>query len=102
MAQPPPTGGSDGIGATGSHVPCKSLIRLHAAFMPGAIWAAIGSSPGLLPGKPRVPGFDTIHAISTLHRRFARARLSGSHLTGSSPAFSATLTTTALNGRSLQ
>jgi hypothetical protein len=27
------------IGATGSHVPCKSPVQSHAAFMPDAVWA---------------------------------------------------------------
>ena len=35
----------------------------------------------------RTPGFDIILGISTRHQRFACARLSGSHLTGSCPAF---------------
>ena len=47
-------------------------------------------------------GFDIDDTFSTVHRRFAFARLSETHHTGSGPAFSATLTTTALNGSSLQ
>jgi hypothetical protein len=38
------------IGATGSHVPHRSLIQSHAAFMPDAAWAAIRPSPRLVPG----------------------------------------------------
>jgi hypothetical protein len=38
------------IGATGSHVPRKSLAGSHAAFMPDAVWAAIRPSPRLIPG----------------------------------------------------
>jgi hypothetical protein len=38
------------IGATGSHVPRKSLTQSHAAFIPDAVWAAIRSSPRLIPG----------------------------------------------------
>src|SRR5271165_611103 len=38
------------IGATGSHVPYKSLTQSHAAFMPDAAWAAIRPSPRLIPG----------------------------------------------------
>src|ERR1700749_473866 len=37
------------IGATGSRVPHRSLVRSHAAFMPDAIWAAIRPSPRLVP-----------------------------------------------------
>ena len=38
------------IGATGSHVPCKSPVQSHAAFMPDAVWAAIRTPPRLVPG----------------------------------------------------
>src|SRR4051794_534840 len=38
------------IGATGSHVPHRSLVQSHAAFMPDAAWAAIRPSPRLFPG----------------------------------------------------
>src|SRR5208337_3682195 len=38
------------IGATGSHVPRKSLSQGHAAFMPDAIRTVIRPSSGLLPG----------------------------------------------------
>jgi hypothetical protein len=33
------------IGATGSHVPHKSLNQAHAAFMPDAAWAVCRSPP---------------------------------------------------------
>jgi hypothetical protein len=75
------------IGATGSHVPYKSLIRLRAAYMPDAARADFRAAPELIPGTRRTPGFDIILGISTRHQRFAFARLSRSHLTGSSPAF---------------
>jgi hypothetical protein len=38
------------IGATGSHVPHKSPVQSHAAFMPDAVWAAIRTPPRLVPG----------------------------------------------------
>jgi hypothetical protein len=85
-----------GIGATGSPVPCKSLIQVHAAFEPGAAEAGLQVSASTLPGTTTTPGSDTNNTISAFHRRFARARLPESHLTGSRPAFSATLTTIAL------
>ena len=87
---------------TGSHVPCKSPAQLHAAFMPDVVRAAIRPSPGLVPGQRLLPGFDIIYTLSTRHQRFARARLSEPYLTGSSPAFSATLTTPAFDRRSLR
>src|ERR1700754_538608 len=84
------------IGATGSHVPCKSLIQVHAAFEPDAARAGLQVSAQAYPGTTTIPGSDIFHTISAFHRRFAFARLPGPHLTGSSPAFSATLTTIAL------
>ena len=90
------------IGATGSHVPRKSLPQSHAAFMPDVVRAAIRPSPRLVPGQRHLPGFDIVDTLSTRHQRFAFARLSETHLTGSSPAFSATLTTTAFDRRSLR
>ena len=75
------------IGATGSHVPYKSLIRLRAAYVPDVARAVFRPAPELFPGPRRLPGFDIAYGISTLHQRFACARLSGSHLTGSCPAF---------------
>src|ERR1700757_4389184 len=38
------------IRATGSHVPHRSLVQSHAAFMPDAAWTAIRPSPRLFPG----------------------------------------------------
>jgi hypothetical protein len=34
-----------GIGATGSHVPYKSLLELRAAYMPDGAWAVSGRPP---------------------------------------------------------
>lgn len=39
------------IATTGSHVPCESLIRARAAFMPVAIWAGLRSSAQTCPGR---------------------------------------------------
>src|SRR5437667_4027149 len=75
------------IGATGSHVPYNSLIRLRAAYVPDVARAVFGTAPELIPGAGRPPGFDIAYGISTPHQRFACARLSGSHLTNSCPAF---------------
>ena len=75
------------IGATGSHVPYKSLVRLRAAYMPDVARAVFRTAPGLIPGARRPPGFDIAFGIWTPHQRFACARLSGSHLTGSCPTF---------------
>jgi hypothetical protein len=92
-----------GSGATGSHVPYKSLIRIRAAYMPDVAQAVFRTAPELIPGDGRTPGFDITFGISTRHQRFAFARLSGSYLTGLKvPPLAATLTTAALDGRSLQ
>jgi hypothetical protein len=84
------------IGTTGSPVPCKSLSQVHAAYQPDAARAGLQDSAQTYPGVNTAPGSDTFDTVSTSHRRFAFARLPGPHLTGSSPAFSATLTTIAL------
>src|SRR3954464_4427350 len=75
------------IGATGSHVPYESLIRLRAASMPDVARAVFRTAPDLIPEARRPPGFDITFGISTRHQQFAFARLSGSYLTGLSPAF---------------
>src|SRR3954465_3170986 len=46
-----------GIEATGSHVPCKSLVQSHATFMPDAAWAAIRPPPQTRPGLTTSPRF---------------------------------------------
>ena len=84
------------IGTTGSHVPYKSLLQVHAAFEPDAAWAGLQDSAHAYPWVTTNPGFDIDDTISAVHRRFAFARLPGPHLTGLCPAFSATLTTIAL------
>jgi len=90
------------IGATGSHVPYKSLVELRAAYMPDAARAGFRATPELIPGEDRTPGFDIAYGISTLHRRFAFARLSQPCLPGSRPGVSATLTTIAFDDSSLR
>jgi hypothetical protein len=90
------------IGATGSHVPYKSLIQVHAAFEPDAAWAGLQDSAHAYPGVTTSSGFDIDDTLSAVHRRFAFARLSGPYLTGSGPIVSATLTTIALYNSSLR
>src|ERR1019366_10596756 len=46
-----------GIGATGSHVPYKSLVELHAAYMPDAARAVFRTAPRTRPGKMVSPRF---------------------------------------------
>ena len=91
-----------GIGATGSHVPHESLVELRAAYMPDAARAGSRLPPSWSRRTGQPPVSTSSNLLSTLHRRFACARLSGPYLPKSCPGFSATLTTVALNGRSLQ
>jgi hypothetical protein len=88
------------IGMTGSHVPCQSLIQIHAAFEPDATRAGLQVFALACPEVTTTLGFDIVCTISAVHRRFAYARLSGPYLTGSRPAVSATFTTIALNDSS--
>ena len=90
------------IGATGSHVPHKSLNQGHAAFMPDAVWAVGRYLPDLSRANETHPVLTPSMHFSTRHQRFACARLLGSHLTRSRPAFSSTLTTIALYDSSLR
>ena len=88
------------IEATGSHVPYKSPIQIHAAFEPDVARAGLQASALACPGMTIDSGFDINCTLSAVHRRFAFARLSGPYLMGSCPIFSATLTTIALNDSS--
>jgi len=90
------------IGATGSPVPCKSLIQVHAAFEPDAARAGLQDSAPAYPGATTISGFDIVFTISAFHRQFAYAHLLESHLTGSGPAVAASLATIALNDSSRQ
>ena len=78
--------------------PNSKSRRLHAGCRLGGNQAIPQTDPGLT----TPPGFDIVHTLSTRHQRFACARLFEPQLTGSRPAFSATLTTTAFDRRSLR
>ena len=90
------------IGATGSHVPHKSLNQGHAALMPDAACAVSRHLTDLSRVNDCPPVLTSSLRFRTLHQRFACARLLGPHLTESCPAFSATHTTWALDPRSLR
>jgi len=68
------------IGTTGSPVPRKSLIQVHAAFKPDAARAGLQGSARTHPGVTTNPGSDINDTISTGHQRFAFARLLGPYL----------------------
>ena len=90
------------IGTTGSHVPYKSLAQLRAAYTPDAARAAFRTPPNSSREKGQPPVLTSSNPLSTLHQRFACARLSGPYLPGSRPDFSTTLTTIPLYDSSLQ
>ena len=60
------------IGATGSHVPRKSLVQSHATFMPDAAWAAIRHPPD----SSRVNDFPPVSTSSIRFRHVISGSLS--------------------------
>jgi hypothetical protein len=48
------------IGTTGSHVPCRSLIQVHAAFTPDTGRALNRLVSTFIPGYHTNPGFDVV------------------------------------------
>jgi hypothetical protein len=84
------------------HVPRKSPSQAGATSMPDTAWPVSRTPARLIPGYHHDPGFDVVYSLSTRQRWFTHVRLLGSHLTHSRRAFSATLTTPALNRRSLR
>jgi len=73
------------IGATGSHVPCKSPGRARAAYMPDAVWAVNRLPPDLSRGPGHAPVSTPLWKFTTRHQRFAHARLPDPYLTRSLP-----------------
>ena len=61
------------IGTTGSHVPCQSLVHVHAAFTPDTGQALNRLVSTFIPGYLTDPGFDVIYwnfdASSAVHFR---------------------------------
>jgi hypothetical protein len=102
---PLPAGGqTDQPACRGDRFPCSTQEpeprsrHLHA----GHHLASRQAPARLVPEQLLDPGFDVIQAVSTRHQWFASARLRDSHLTRSRRAVSATLTTPALDRRSLR
>ena len=81
----PPRQGEGSIGATGSHVPCKSPDQARAAYMPDAIWAVGRLPPDLSRSPGLAPVSTPLEFVTTRHQRFALARLPDPHLTRSLP-----------------
>ena len=104
LGQPDRTNPAAGCRVRGDRFPCSVPVPepgsrlLHAGHRLGSKQV----SPTLIPRQPSLLGFDVTLIISTRHQRFAHARLPGSHLTGSRPTFSATLSTPALDRRTLR
>jgi len=70
---------------TGSHVPYKSLVELRAAYMPDAARAGFRVLPSWSRRKGHPPVLTSSNPLSTVHRRFACARLSQPHPPGYPP-----------------
>ncbi len=100
---PPALQASDRVGATGSHVPCKSPGQARAAYMPDAIRAVSRLPPDLSRGPGHAPVSTPLRFVTTRQQRFAFARLPDPHLTRSLPRlFSQRSPRTAFNRRSLR
>ena len=82
---PPAHRAGDSIGATGSHVPCKSPGQARAAYMPDAIRAVSRLPPDLSRSPGHAPVSTPLRFVTTRQQRFAFARLPDPHLTRSSP-----------------
>ena len=87
-------------GTTGSPVPCKSLDRARALFMPDTAGPVNRFPPNSSRDHLPYPGSDVTLSISTRPQGFGFTRLHDPHLTHSRRAFSVTLTTPTLNRRS--
>src|SRR5262249_24074302 len=72
----------------GSHVPHKSLYRIHAAYPAGRHLGSKQVTPRLFPDQRLPLVLTSSIRFRTVHQRFACARLPGTHLTESRPAFS--------------
>src|SRR5215207_3652410 len=100
----PADGQTDQPACRGDRFPCSTQEpeprsrHLHA----GHHLTSQQAPARLVPEQLLDPGFDVIQAVSTRHQWFASARLRDSHLTRSRRAVSATLTTPALDRRSLR
>jgi hypothetical protein len=73
--------------------------RACALFLPPPCRSPSGQSAGprqTCPGLTTTPRFGDVPTLSTRYQRFTGVQLQGTHLTGSSPAFSVTLTTSVL------
>jgi hypothetical protein len=91
------------VGATGSHVPCKSPGQARAAYMPDAVWAVGRLPPDLSRSPGLAPVSTPLRFLTTRHQRFALARLPDPHLDAIIAApFPQRSPRTALNRRSLR
>jgi len=75
-----PADAGDSVGATGSHVPCKSPDQARAAYMPDAVWAVSRLPPDLSRDPGLAPVSTPLKSVTTRHQRFAHAHLPDPHL----------------------
>jgi hypothetical protein len=90
----------------------RAADQAHAAFTPGTTWPVIGTPARLIAGEQPDPPLSMPttfmlttpqqHTPTRTPRRTPLERLPGPHLTGSSPAFSGSLTTTVFSQRSIR
>ena len=80
----------------------ESPDQARAASMPDTTWPVSRHPPGSSRGTVTPPVSMSSEILSTRHQWFAYARLLGPHLTRSRRAFSATLSTPALDRRTLR
>jgi hypothetical protein len=81
--------------------PCRSPNQARATYMPDTTWAVSRYPPDSSQRQDQSPVLMSSE-LSTLQRWFARARLLDPYLTRSRHAVSASLTTPALNRRSMR
>ena len=81
--------------------PCRSPDQARATYMPDTTWAVSRYPPDSSQRQDQSPVLMSSE-LSTLQRWFAHARLLDPHLTRSRHAVSASLTTPALNRRSMR
>jgi hypothetical protein len=73
------------IGTTGSHVPHRSLIHVHAAYMPDASWVLNRLAPTFIPRYAHSPVSAPSSSFRHVIGRFTFVRLHGSHVMRSLP-----------------
>jgi hypothetical protein len=80
----------------------KAADQARVVYMPDTAWPVSGHPPDLSRNTPHAPVSMSPVSVTTLHQRFACARLPDPYLTPHNGAFSSSLTTTVFNQRSMR